>query len=504
MRFILLVSITLSVGLLAACGGGGGGGGFGPGPPPAPTGFRVFSCDPRDGEFYVPLDKVVRLTFSAPIFPATLDAHRFQLTERVSGLSVPGALTYESGDRVAVFTPSSPLRRNQRYEIAVLAGVRSVGAEDLANDFYSNFRTAVTDDPDPPDPTPTPKGSFRTVGDMIEGRSSHTATLLDDGDVLIAGGFATSTSLTVSAEVFDAEDEVFVGAAGNMTAGRAFHAAALLSDGRVLLAGGVTGAALTETALAETYSPATGMFAATGMTMRKARAFHTATLLADGRVLIAGGTVPGDGGAYSSRTAEIYVPATDTFVSLPDMAVYRAGHTATLLANGEVVLAGGNGTDIRVEVFDPVSDTFRTLAGSLKKARRGHTATLLLDGTVLLMGGGDRTGEIIEPWSGTIRWAPSYPLQDRKDHTASLLPSGHVFFTGGSYMAGLSLFFHRTTEQYDAASGAFSGSTPQMDVARARHRATTLAPGRILVTGGQNTDPTKPELVDAEIYELDD
>jgi hypothetical protein len=486
---------------LAACGGGGGGGGGSPPLPPI-TGFRISVADPRDGEIYVPVDKVIRLTFSAPIYPSSLGATRFVLAERVSGTSVPGDIEYESGDRVAVYRPRIRLTHNYRYRISVSAGVQSVGGDRLLADFVAYFRTAVSDDPTPPPPPPSPKGTFRKVGDMKRGRSNHTATLLDSGRVLVTGGFNTATTLTKTAEIFDPGALAFAYTGSDMETPRAFHAAVRLSDGRVLVAGGVTGAGLVETGTAELYNPSADSFAPTGGSMTAARAFHTTTLLADGRVLIAGGTVPSPDGSFSSRKAEVFNPATGTFSTLPDMAVYRAGHTATLLTDGRVVLVGGNSSDKRIEVFSPGSDSFSTIGAGLKLARRGHTSTLLADGTILIMGGGDRTAEILET-GGNVRWAPSYPYYDRKDHTDTLLPTGHVFFTGGSFLVNSYLYFQQTTEMYDPSTGAFMGTTPQMAEPRVRHRAVAYEAKKILLTGGQNADPSQPELSSAEVYELE-
>ena len=106
------------------------------------------------------------------------------------------------------------------------------------------------------------------------------------------------------------------------------------------------------------------------------------------------------------------------------MAAYRASHTATVLSDGRVLLAGGNGTDTTLEIFDPETDTFTTVAGSLKMPRRGHTATLLPSGDVLIMGGGDRSAEVYDVGRDFARWAIGYPLWDRKDHTADTLSDG--------------------------------------------------------------------------------
>jgi hypothetical protein len=140
-------------------------------------------------------------------------------------------------------------------------------------------------------------------------------------------------------------------------------------------------------ATAEVYDPATGAFTMTGA-MATARERHTATLLADGRVLIAGGTTSA-GTADSSPTAtvEIYDPSTGSFSVTGSMAEARTFHTATLLPSGQVLVAGGGDENSTAEVYDPAIGDF-TITGGMEIGRSGHTATLLPNGTVLMTGGG--------------------------------------------------------------------------------------------------------------------
>ncbi len=497
----LLLAAAFAAAVLPGCGSGGGGGGS---RKKKDLGFRVSSIDPVDGAVSVPRDTTITVTFSDPIRKPTLSTDNFLLSERISGVRVAGTLTFLKANQVVVFTPNSSLERLMRYRVRILPDVTSIADETLPQEFESFFTTALSDEPPPPPPPPPAPGSIRRVSDMKVGRSSHRATLLADGKVLVTGGFHTSAAVTNTAELFDPDTEKFAFTSAPMAIGRGFHTATRLRDGRVLVLGGVTGTALAETSSAEIYDPVTDSFSTLSVTMTRARAFHTATLLGDGRVLVAGGTVPGSGGAFSSRTAEIYDPAAGTFTALPDMAAYRAGHTATLLGDGCVLLAGGHGTDRTLEIFDPRTDTFRTLDARLKVARRGHTATLLQDGNVLLVGGGDRSGELYVTDRDYTRWTNGFPLWDRKDHTADLLADGAVLLTGGSRYVGSQLFFNRTTELYDARSGSFLGSGPNLSYPTTRHRTVALENGDILITGGSNLDPTLPEMKTAEIYERTD
>jgi hypothetical protein len=275
-------------------------------------------------------------------------------------------------------------------------------------------------------------GKFSPTGSMIYPRSAHTATLLPDGLVLIAGG---SGSLSAPAELYDPATGTF-SPTGTMAANpdRRGHTATLLADGRVLLAGGDDGSA-------ELYDPATGIFRATGR-MGTRRSDATATLLPDGRVLIAGGGI--DGGvpftsglhSVSLASAELYDPATGTFSPTGSMATTRTHATATLLTDGRVLIAGGvggiHGERIPLasaELYEPTTGAFTT-TGPMSGARSRATATLLFDGHVLLVGGSTASADLYDPVAGTSRPAGSMKML-RAFHTATLLADGRVLVAGG-------------------------------------------------------------------------
>jgi hypothetical protein len=490
---------------IAACGGGGG---PGPAPGPAPDeGFRVTELTPFDGELFVSVDRELVATFSEALIPGTIDESNFLLAERASGRRVAGTVTMAVDRMTATFRPDDILLLNTGYQIRILPDVTSVSGEYLSEEHRTVFTTALTVEDPPPPPPPSVKGKFRTIGAMKVGRSSHTATLLGSGKVLITAGFRTGNLLAATGELYDPATDTFRFTGGQLTLARGFHTATRLTNGEVLIAGGLAGSSFVETPSAELYDPNNDRYYYSTAFMNQARAFHSATLLYDGRVLVAGGTVPSGGGSYSSKTAEIYDPnpsGSPFFKALPNMAVYRAGQTATRLSDGRVVLIGGNSSDLRVEIYNPVTETFTLKQGELKTARRGHTATLLPDGNILVMGGGERSAEIYLTMKDYFVWAPGYPQIERRDHTANFTDTGYVLFTGGSQgIAGDTqnpLFFHRNTEMYDPASGAFVGSSPLLDEPRTRHRATTLSNGEILVTGGANVDSSQPELNTAEVF----
>jgi hypothetical protein len=260
-------------------------------------------------------------------------------------------------------------------------------------------------------------GTFRPTGQMTTTREDHTATLLDDGRVLITGGDDVGSHAVATAELYDPRTGTF-SATGSMTTARGFHTATLLADGRVLIVGG-DDAAWTEgpfLASTELYDPKTGRFTATG-SMSVGRLYHTATLLADDRVLVTGGG--SDSGARSLESAELYDPKTGTFSPTGSMAVGRIYQSASLLPDGRVLVAGGmsGGRDYATgtflysaEVFDPTTGTFSP-TGGMSDTRVYHSASLLSDGRVLVAGGYSKgaeatfavaSAEIYDPTTGTF------------------------------------------------------------------------------------------------------
>ena len=216
-----------------------------------------------------------------------------------------------------------------------------------------------------PTPTPTPTPMPTPTGPMSNGRQIHTATLLADGRVLVAGGYEAGNITLASADLYDPATDTF-SATGSLAAARGFHTATLLSDGRVLVAGGgpaswsVGDAFLTS---AELYDPTTGTFSPTG-SLATARDLHTATLLSGGRVLVAGGLARGRAYADDPQflaLAELYDPA-GSFSATGPMTERRARQMATLLADGRVLVTGGSGDFAAplasAELFDPATGTF--------------------------------------------------------------------------------------------------------------------------------------------------
>ena len=208
------------------------------------------------------------------------------------------------------------------------------------------------------------------------------------------------------------------------------HTATLLADGRVLIVGGSNDGTL---ASAEIWDPATDEFV-TAAPLAETRANHTATALPDGRVLVVGGFHEEQDGSEEVRaSAELWDPVSASFEPTGPLMEARSEHAAALLPDGRVLIVGGWDRERRLasaEIWDPATGTF-TGVGPLAEPRWGHSATALPDGRVLVVGGWDEgSAEVWDPLSGTFRFT-SPPKEERSLHTATLLPDGRVLLVGG-------------------------------------------------------------------------
>ena len=335
--------------------------------------------------------------------------------------------------------------------------------------------------------TVTPTGSLGTP------RQGHTATLIN-GEVLITGGWSVGGSVLSSAELYSSLVGMFR-PAGSMTTPRTGHSATLLPNGAVLIvggelsAGGATGAS--SQASAELYDPFTQEYTETG-SMLTPRTEHTATLLNDGRVLIAGGVNFNEKGEQTFlSSAELYDPSTGRFTATGSMTAARSFFTATLLASGKVLISGyfdyqspDSDTLEHAELYDPASGTF-TLTGQAaypEFALRAASSSLLPTGDVLNtledQCDPDSFTELYHPSTGTFDRAGTNP-GDRGYTTAMILPDGTLFLAGQDFSIAPNL---ASAGLYDPATGLFGSRIPTRS--QQGHTASLLMDGTVLLAGG--------------------
>jgi N-acetylneuraminic acid mutarotase len=352
----------------------------------------------------------------------------------------------------------------------------------------------------PPEETPA---GWTATGAMVAARGGNSATLLLNGKVLVAGGLTNSPfsfdRMLASAELYDPSTGSWI-LTGSMLEARSGHVATLLPDGRVLVVGGSsTGGMSDPLASAEVYDPTTATWSATG-SMIEARVGPTATLLLDGTVLVAGGAFSNlSGDALAS--AELYNSAGGTWTATAAMIETRSGHTATPLADGKVLVAGdGSGIlHASAELYDPSTKQWTTTA-SMGGVRSGHAATLLQSGKVVVMGGGDISGnplasaEVFDPATGS--WTGTGTLiEARYDLTATLLLDGTVLVAGGFGGSGSLV----SAELYNPSGGSWT-AVAGMTEARHGPTATRLPDGKVLVAGGVDISSSH-FLASAELYD---
>jgi hypothetical protein len=320
---------------------------------------------------------------------------------------------------------------------------------------------------------------------MHVARAAHSATLLDDGQVLIAGGFGQrDDTYTDSAELYEPASEEFV-LTGRMAVRRCCHSATRLADGRVLIAGGFNGSYLAD---AEVYDPRTGVFTPTG-SLTTPRMDHAAVLLDDGRVLLAGGV--GTGWTFLAG-AELYDPATGAFTPTGEMTVARESHTITKLLDGRVLITGGHrGRHSAIvvydsaELYDPSTGLFHQ-TGRMNVRRHKHDAVLLSDGRVLISGGSDESddqnayasAEVYDPSTGQFLPIADMPTARYKHiGTSTLLQDGRVLIAGGARNA---VIYDPQLDEFTAVPGDLGMGS----FSRLFATATLLQNGSVLITGG--------------------
>lgn len=364
-------------------------------------------------------------------------------------------------------------------------------------------------------------------------RSTHTMTLLPDETVITIGGGVggiTNSFGQDTAEIYDLKDETLTLLTNTMVQARTGHTATMLQDGRILLTGGAEDVLGEPTNTAEVYNPTTQTFSAVGNLVGGPRSLHRATLLDDGRVLLTGGTDnyvdPTSIILGSLRTTEIFDPITNTFSAGPNMQTYRLGHTATKLDNGDVLIVGGYSRTFFIILFIPYvsgeAEIYNFSAGNpgsfgsefatftlTTGGRFGHAAVKLDNGDVLVIGGAEGSDPLVPTAEFTWElWKPGsgFTFQGSVNDgrilpTGSLLHDGTVVIVGGAtgtFTAPISVV---SSEIWDPNT-LMSTPSASMSIDRAAHVALTLEDGTVLVTGGGTGDGVFQDgLATLEIYQ---
>lgn len=347
-------------------------------------------------------------------------------------------------------------------------------------------------------------GTWTFTGNLHSSRDGHTATLLTDGTVVVAGGELNNVALA-SSEVYSQSTGTW-STVGSLNVARVNASAVLLANGTALVMGGCVGNCQSSTtATAEIYNATSHTWSLTGNMLTK-RAYFGADMLPGGKILAVGGctTFNINGCANVTVKTEIYDPATGKWSATGSMTVARGALTATMLTNGKVLAAGGQNAAgdalASSELYNPATGKW-TLTGKMNVARDEHTAVLLANGNVLALGGENINGistaktELYNPATG--KWTLTGNLNTgRLEHTATLLMNSNVLISGGKKVTLLTETVLASAELYNPATGVWT-RTGSLHNARTGHTATLLHSGTVIDASGSGANQ---DLVSAEVY----
>jgi hypothetical protein len=424
---------------------------------------------------------------SARVDDVTVSSDSVFVERQNDGFRQPGYLTL-STDRLRItFTPDPWFDTATSYRVVATQALADDLGHPLSREYTSGFSTG---------PWPSPKAvhqaQFKVLVDRLGvGRSSHTSTVLPSGFVLIAGGYRSGLAVTASAELFDPDNDDFIPTMGSLSEAKGNHTATPMSNGLVLLAGGERAGDFRGLTSADLFSPATLKFLPT-TPMNTERTFHTATPLIDGRVLVTGGrTKAADGTTIWHKSAEIYDPSDETWTPTDnEMEMVRAGHRATRLQDGRILITGGSGTNV-AEIFDQTTGRFSTLDNRMFASRSLHGQVVLPNGVVFITDGGSKTGELFDPTANQFTQAGNQPGLVRSAALTFMFRPGEVLNLGGIDFEAS--FLHSTMEQYVQDYGvagryfnipALPDHGVYLKDPRAYAAVSKLADGRFLITGG--------------------
>ncbi|MEM7209197.1 MAG: kelch repeat-containing protein [Pseudomonadota bacterium] len=343
-------------------------------------------------------------------------------------------------------------------------------------------------------------GTFSYGIDLGEARWNHTATILDDGNVLVAGGRTPNLAIGFGAtepmnraEIWDQSTNAFVAVGSLMVHARSGHRATKLSDGDVILCGDWVPSLAAANSSCEVFDAGSSTFAATAETMLSPRAGHTQSLLDDGNLLVVGGRA--ESSALASPSAEIYRPTTSSFhPTVGSMNTARTEHTIERLADGRFIVIGGRSLDTApldtLEIYDPATDSFALAPFNLAASRYAHESVTLSDGNILIVGGWTTSTEVAEreyamslevidpnTWETVAMLSLSSPFIN---HQVLLTANGDVLISGVPLPEGSDA----SALVYDHVSRQIAPTAEQMRHSRTYHTAIPRDDGSIFLIGG--------------------
>ncbi|HEX5137159.1 MAG TPA: Ig-like domain-containing protein [Planctomycetota bacterium] len=468
--------------LLAGCGGGSGGGSE-----PQPVTFQVTSVLPKSASEDVPLEEVIMVTFSKPVDEGSLTTTSFRVVAE-SGDEVIGIRTVTPLPATQVrFTPLSGYFPFATHTIEVTTDVLDKNGEPLDKDYSFQFRTEE-------------EGPVLPVQDQVEskgnalntGRFLHRMTRLADGTFLIAGGYALDGQPALAS----AERLFTTGTSQRILPGplsaRAAHVQVLLADGRVLLAGGeFSSFPFLPVATCEIFDPAAGTFASAA-SLQAARSFAHAVRLPDGRVLLTGGQgLANDGVTFIIRAdAEIYDPLADTWTLVPSrMEAGRAGHFSAATPAGDAIIIGGTSGIPSATLWREDTGSFSLQLGTPFFAHVFGAGTVLSDGRPFVASGVGSQGVTI--WDsrfgfvGAINQLPD----ERPFSTATAFLDGRVLLIGGFDLTASPPRIHDTIDVFHpiGATGRIFRADLTLPNPTSHHASALGADSKVWITGGIGT-----------------
>lgn len=480
-RTLIRTFLWVSVWLTAACGGGGGGDSE-----PRTTAFQVTDVTPREATDDVALRAEINIFFSREVDIGTLSTRSVQIVT-ATGDPILGLRRLASFDPGTVrFLPEEDYEPATTHRIIVTPELRDTSGNPLDQTYEFSFRTESAAPALPGPQDITDHGALLRVG-----RWFHRITAMPNQRFLVTGGYVNDNAVTNTGEnlIVPLVQSTIIGA--RMIQGRAGHVQVRLLDDRVLIAGGEASSnPFQPLSSCEIFDPDTFTFSPAA-SMARTRSFATGTLLADGRVLVTGGqTTVGTQIAFHD-TAEIYDPATDTWTDATNrMTDARAGHVAGRLPNGDVLVVGGLSSTPSAGRFSPATDGF---LASVQPPLASHffgAGTVLPNGNVFIAGGaGSLSLTTFDPALGFLNGLNSLP-SERVFASATAFANGTVLIVGGTDFTKTPALLHSTMDLFVPENGTgrvFRVPTP-LPGSTSHHAAALGSDGAVWITGGLPTD----------------